>query len=105
MSALYNVALVGIPHQTPAKILWYEDREDLLNDAIDDAINTGKEEPETFDEAVSFLADDWHSYLLVECAEDIHIVRNYKGHQAARVQSFVDDLEAELGPEFVDETD
>jgi len=93
------IALIEIPHQRPARINWYEDRDELESAAIQYAAQSDREEPVDFDSAVHCLADDWHGHLLVQEAADIEAVRRYAGHQGHRVCALVGELE-EAFPKF-----
>lgn len=82
------IALISIPHQRPAKINWYDDRDDLVRDAFLFSAETDRPHPEDFDDAVCCLADNWHGHLLVESADDLADVLAYARsgrHQAHRV--------------------
>jgi len=99
------IALIAIPHQTPAEIHWYEDEAAVLSAAIEYAEASGRAEPDDYNDAVHLLADDWHSYLLVESAADLDAVRAYiapdgrpggRRHQAHRIAAMLDELTEEF---------
>ena len=69
------IALIEIPHQRPARINWYDDHDALLADAIEQAVESGHEEPEDWADAVFELADDWHGHRLIQTAEDVEVCR------------------------------
>lgn len=89
------IALISIPHQTPAKIHWYDAPEDIINDAAEH-VGADQAPFHGFEDAVRdaahTLADDWHSFILVRNADDVQTVRDYTGHQNHRIASLVDDL-------------
>lgn len=86
------IALIEIPHQRPARINWYDNRQSLIDDATEKAIESGREEPEDFADAVYSLADDWNSHILVQSDDDIPDVEHYTGHQQLKVRALVPQL-------------
>jgi hypothetical protein len=97
------LALISIPHQTPAKLVLYDDRQEVIDAAIEYAEESVRPEPEDFDEAVHCLADDWHGFLLVESAEDLGDVVHYvtaNKHQAHRIAVFVPEIQEAFEREY-----
>jgi len=90
------IAIIEIPHQTPARLHWYEDQDAVIDAAWEYAGNSDRPEPKTFDDALACLADDWSDHLLVESADDIQWVEKYQGHQAHRIHPMVDELREAL---------
>ncbi len=93
------IALIEVPHQLPAKINWYSDADTLEEASLNEAMAAGAtvaEEPNDFDSAVRYLAHDWHTYELVQSADDIQAVRDYRGHQEHKVRAMVKELEEEF---------
>lgn len=90
------IAVIEIPHQRPAQLHWYTDREAVLDYAIDYADETDRPEPEDFVEAVATLADDWNGRVVVENLADVDNVSGYTGHQALRVNAMADELREEF---------
>ena len=91
------IALIAIPHQTSAKIHWYADRDAIENAALESHDpDSAYDEPTDFDDSVQCLAHDWAGHILVESAADIDDVRTYTSHQASKMPSIADELEAEF---------
>lgn len=105
------IALIAIPHQTPARIHWYEDANTIIEAGQEAAEQADHDLPEVhgFDDpvrnAAHELADDWSSYLLVQSAEDIQSVRYYsksdgipgnRRHKANEVAALLPELEEEF---------
>lgn len=97
-----TIALIAIPHQTPARIHWFRDRNALEDAAINDALNSDRHEPTDFDEAVQSLSDDWHRHILLESATDLYLIVHYEGHQKHRVRYLLEELEDEFLPAEAD---
>ena len=98
------IALIAIPHQTPAQIHWYDDAGTLIAEAEEYADQAGHEPPEShgFDDplanAAHELADDWHGHLLIRTAADVEELRSYDGHQSCRIAAMLDELADEFAP-------
>lgn len=90
------IAIISIPHQTPPRLHWYVNETAVINAAIEYALESNREEPQTYDAAVACLADDWRGHLLVESEADIEYVANYTGHQSHRIHPMVDELREEF---------
>ena len=91
------IALISIPHQTPPRLHWYENRTAVENAAFEYALESNRPEPEGFEASVACLCDDWNGCLLVESAADIEYVADYKGHQEHRIRPMVEELREEFG--------
>ena len=94
-----TIALIAIPQQMPARILWFDDRTAVINAAIDYALDSGRNEPTDFDDAIDCLSDDWHMHMLVESHEDLQHVTSYQGHQRHRVHAMLNELNHEFTSE------
>ncbi len=92
------IALIEIPHQLAARIVWYKDESELINAALDYMEGAGCTLAAGFGETVHnaavTLAYDWNGHLLVESADDIQAVRDYTGHQLHKVRAMAEELEA-----------
>ncbi len=92
------IAIIEIPHQRDAQLHLYADRSEVIDEALDYAASEGRDYiPEAgyadrFDNAVAFLADDWHGRLVVETANDLECVRQYNGHQNHLVAAMLPEL-------------
>ena len=94
------IALIAIPHQTPAKIIWYDDPQELIDDA--DLARGGHEAiPRSVADAAHILSSDWSNCLVIESADDIQYVRDYcepdgrpggRRHKAHQVAALLDEL-------------
>lgn len=87
-----TIALIGIPHQLPARIHWFDDRTAVIHAAVDLCLDHCDPPPYDFDDAVHCLSDDWHMHLVVESHQDLQQVSRYQGHQRHRVRAMLDEL-------------
>lgn len=93
-----TIALIRIPHQLPARILWFGDREDLFEAAIAHAMESGRQSPTDPEDAIRWVTRDWHGHILIESAADLDQVRNYQGHHKQHVRAMIHELQDEFIP-------
>ena len=103
------IGVIFLPHQLPPTLAWHVDTGSVISAAIDhaawrdsvwgegdcpieEAADNGYIVLETLEDAVNYLADDDHGYLLVQSADDIERVREYAGHQFLAVKRLIPEL-------------
>lgn len=85
------IAIIYIPHQSPASVEFYNDENHVINAAYSYAENR-VDAPEDFDtmgDAIEYLVHDMSRHLVIESAEEIRYVENYQGHQEHRVRGSI----------------
>ena len=84
-----EMAVIEIPHQRPAKMFRYRDREKFI-----ECIAEITGEPATFDETLDWNRHDLNNMIVIEEAEDLDYYRKrpYCGHQEHRVRPLLAEL-------------
>ena len=87
-----ELAVIEIPHRTPARMFRYRDREHYI-----DVIASISGETATFDETVEWNGHDLNSLIVIESADELAFYRKrpYHGHQEQRVQPLLAELMVE----------
>lgn len=86
------IIFIRIPHQSPASFDVFRSQDEVLSAAIDYAIDSDRDEPETYDDAKNTLADDLSRSLWIESADDAKDVASYTGHQEHKVRAMAEEI-------------
>lgn len=71
------IAIIEIPHQRKARLHWYVDEAAVVADASDQSEHAGDDYPDTFGEAIKYLADDLNRQMVVSTTADVADVEAY----------------------------
>jgi hypothetical protein len=89
------IAVIEIPHQRPAKLYWYESRQDFVDQTTTIAADAG-DDIDTFEQAVDYAGSDLNCLLVIEDDADVDRMLKYSGHQRGRVEVFAQEIKTEF---------